>query len=202
MQLRCATLYAKANPAPVSDAPGRSACARPPDDRLRIGYLSADLTEHALSFLMAGVFEQHDRSRFETTAFALRKDETSALGRRVRSAFERVVDVEGMTDSAIASAVRQHQIDILIDLTGYTSGPSGEVLAARAAPVQASYLGFPGTLGPSKADYLIADEFVVPQASREFYSEAIAYLPECFQANEHRRTPAAAAVSRAAVVAS
>jgi protein O-GlcNAc transferase len=199
MQLECARLYANANCPPEASLPaGPSTLAPRPRDRIRIGYLSADLTEHALSFLMAGVFELHDRGRFETIALALRRDESSAMGRRVRSAFERVIDFEGTGDEAIAARVRSEEIDLLVDLTGYTSGHRGGVLARRPAPVQVSYLGFPGTLGRSSADYLIADEFVIPESSRAFYSEAIAYLPDCFQANDGRRAPASDAPSRMA----
>jgi protein O-GlcNAc transferase len=129
----------------------------------------------------------------------LRKDEVSAMGRRVRAAFERLIDLEGATDEAIAARVRDEEVDILVDLTGYTSGHRGGVLAWRPAPLQVTYLGYPGTLGRSSADYLIADEFVVPEASRAFYSEAIAYLPECFQSNDQLRTPASDPPSRAAV---
>jgi predicted O-linked N-acetylglucosamine transferase (SPINDLY family) len=200
IQLECATRYADANRPPDAGLPAGRAPPAPsphgPHARIRIAYLAADLTEHALSFLMAGVFELHDRRRFETLALALRKDESSAMGRRVRSAFERLIDFEGASDAAIAARVRSEEIDILIDLTGYTSGHRGGVLARRPAPVQVSYLGFPGTLGGSSADYLIADEFVIPETSRAFYAEAIAYLPHCFQANDSRRAAAGEAPSR------
>jgi predicted O-linked N-acetylglucosamine transferase (SPINDLY family) len=200
MQLSCASAYADANRPQDTDlaaAPRRAAAPMRLVERVRIGYLSADLTEHALSFLLAGVFEQHDRRHFETIALALRKDENSAMGRRVRSAFERVIDLEGSTDQAIAARVRDEEIDILVDLTGYTSGRRGGVLARRPAPIQVTYLGFPGTLGRSSADYLIADEFVIPEASVAFYSEAVAYLPDCFQGNDQWRAAASDTPSRA-----
>ncbi len=198
LQRKCAELYANANlPKDVGRSSTAPCAGRA--DRIRVGYLSADLTEHALSYLMAGVFEQHDRRRFEPIAFALRRDETSAMGRRVRAAFERVFEVEGWSDPAIAACVRNEGVDILIDLTGYTSGQRSGVLARRAAPVQVNYLGYPGTLGGSGADYLIADEFVIPERNAAFYSEAIAYLPECFQANDQRRVQESDAPSRSAV---
>jgi predicted O-linked N-acetylglucosamine transferase (SPINDLY family) len=198
MQLACAAAYADANrPSDGNQAPTAVASRR--HERIRVGYLSPDFTEHAVSFLMAGVFEQHDRQRFEPIALALRQDTASAMGRRVRSAFDRVVDLEGSTDEAVAARVRAEEIDILVDLTGYTSGYRGGILARRPAPVQVSYLGFPGTLGRSSADYLIADDFVIPETSRAFYSEAIAYVPECFQGNDQRRAPAGDRPSRTAV---
>ncbi len=168
-------------------------------ERLRIGYLSADLTEHALAYLMAGVFEQHDQRRFEIIALSLRKDDASAMSRRTRAAFGRVIDVEGLNDLGVARIARGEEIDILVDLTGHTGGYHAGALACRPAPVQVNYLGFPGTLGPSIADYIIADEYLIPPESRQFYGESIAYLPACFQANDDRRAKAPVAPSRAKV---
>jgi predicted O-linked N-acetylglucosamine transferase (SPINDLY family) len=165
--------------------------------RLRIGYLSADFTEHAVSFLTAAVFEHHDQRRFETFGFALRRDEGSATGRRMRSAFSRLIDVQGMCDADIAERIREAEIDVLVDLMGFTGGYRTGVLAFRPAPVQVNYLGFPGTLGSARADYIIADEFVIPPQHRACYREAIAYMPDCFQANSDRPALAPGAITRA-----
>jgi len=155
--------------------------------RVRLAYVSADLREHAVSYLLAGVMEQHNRERFELSAIALRPAEESATGERIRRQFGRFIDVSMMNDRAIVELMRSLEIDIAVDLTGYTLGCRPRVLAAGVAPIQVSYLGYPGTLGGSLIDYLIADSFVVPEDHRQYYSESIAYLPECFQANDDRR---------------
>jgi predicted O-linked N-acetylglucosamine transferase (SPINDLY family) len=165
--------------------------------RVRIAYISADLRAHAVSYLLAGVFEQHDRARFEVTAIALRPPEESVTGTRVRAAFDRFLDVSAMNDREIVDLVRGLEIDIAIDLTGYTKGFRPQLLAAGVAPIQVSYLGYPGTMGGSFIDYLIADDFVVPEERRTHYAEATAYLPECFQANDDRRVMAERRLTRA-----
>jgi protein O-GlcNAc transferase len=155
--------------------------------RLRLAYVSADLREHAVSYLLAGVLERHDRERFETYAIALRPAEESPTGARVRAAFRQFIDVSAKTDREVAELMRGLEIDIAVDLTGYTQGFRPRILALGAAPIQVGYLGYPGTMGAPIVDYLIADDFVVPADRRSHYAEAIAYLPECFQANDDRR---------------
>jgi protein O-GlcNAc transferase len=164
--------------------------------KIRIGYLSGDFRQHPVSALMARVFELHDRKRFETAAFSLRPAERSSLGERVRDAFDSFVDVSQMSDRAIASLMRDRQIDIAVDLMGFTQGSRTAILAHRPAPVQVNYLGFPGTTGAPYMDYLIADEFVIPAAHRQHYTEKIVWLPECFQANDDRRAVAVGVPSR------
>lgn len=200
LQLQCAELQRRCTELPASPpAVPHWTGPRHGHERLRIGYLSADLTEHAMAYLMAGVFEQHDRRRFETMAFALRKDEHSVTGRRVRAAFERVIDAAGLSDAAIAARVRAEEVDVLVDLMGHTGGCRAGVLAHRPAPVQVSYLGFPASIGRSIADYIVADEFVIPPERRGSYGESVVYLPDCFQANDDRRSAAAPSPSRAQV---
>lgn len=196
LQFKGAELYAQASgPAPSPLWTG----GRYRHERLRLAYLSADLTDHPLAYLMAGVFEQHDKRRFETIALSWRRDEHSAMGRRVRSAFERVIDVEGRSEAETAALARAQEIDILVDLMGYTAGARAGVLARRAAPVQVNYLGFPGTLGRRVADYLIADDYVIPPANRSLYGEAIVTLPDCFQPNDDRRAASPQVPTRAQV---
>ena len=156
-------------------------------ERLRVAYLSADLREHVVSFLMAGVFEQHDRDRFETIAISLRPAQDSATGRRVRAAFARFIEISGESDREVAELLRKLEVDVVVDLMGFTRGCRPGIFAHRAAPVQVNYLGYPGTMGAPFIDYILADEFVIPPQSRQHYAEQVVYLPECFQANDDRR---------------
>jgi predicted O-linked N-acetylglucosamine transferase (SPINDLY family) len=185
VQLCAAQLHAAATPTPRGAAAPELASAAV-RRKLRIAYVSADFREHAASYLLAGVFEHHDRERFETVAVSLRPPEGSAMGRRVAAAFGRFEDVSRRNDREVASLLRELQIDIAVDLMGYTHKARPGILAHRPAPVQVSYLGYPGTMGAPFIDYILADEFVIPPASRQYYSEQVVYLPECFQANDDR----------------
>jgi protein O-GlcNAc transferase len=156
-------------------------------ERLRVAYISADLRNHAVAFLLAGIFERHDRSRFETFGIALRPTDDSVMGRRVVAAFDRFIDVSNFSDRQIVDLLRQLRIDIAVDLMGYTRWSRPGIFAARVAPVQVNYLGYPGTMGAPFMDYLLADSFVVPPGSEQYYAEAIVRLPDCFQANDDRR---------------
>jgi predicted O-linked N-acetylglucosamine transferase (SPINDLY family) len=184
-QLQCARRFATDRHPPREPLVSPDTRYRHP--RLRIAYLSGDLGEHPVSYLMAGVFEGHDREHFETIALSLRAVPPGAFGQRVRAAFDRFIDVTAQSDERIGRLIRELEIDILVDLMGYTRGTRLGVLARRPAPLQVSYLGFPGTLGVPYLDYLIADEVVIPAQSREMYCERIVSLPDCFQANDARR---------------
>jgi len=155
--------------------------------RIRVAYLSADLREHPVSALLARVFEKHDRRRFETIGISLRAAEQSPLGQRVRAAFDSFNDVSQMSDRAVAALLRERQVDIAVDLMGFTQGSRTAVLAHRPAPVQVNYLGFPGTMSAPYVDYIIADEFLISTERSRHYSEKIVWLPDCFQANDDRR---------------
>ena len=165
-------------------------------ERIRIAYVSADFCEHPVSYLMAGVFEHHDRRHFEVTGIALKDNDGSPAARRVRSAFDKVIDVQARSDGEIAALMRDMEIDIAIDLMGHTFNARTGIFARRPASVQVNYLGFPGTMGAPYMDYLIADRMVVPPDRQTGYSEKIVYLPDCFQANDDRRVIAARQPSR------
>jgi predicted O-linked N-acetylglucosamine transferase (SPINDLY family) len=156
-------------------------------ERIRVAYLSADFREHAVSYLMAGVLEQHDRTRFETIAVSLRTEELTPMGQRVKRACDRFVDVSRLSDAQIATRLREWEVDIVVDLVGFTEGVRTGILAQRPVPLQVNYLGFPATMGTAYIDYILADEFVIPAAQRVHYAEQVVYLPECFQANDDRR---------------
>lgn len=166
--------------------------------KCRIGYLSADFGEHATAYLAAELFELHDRARFEVFAFSYGLEEGSATRERLRRAFDRFVDIRPASDADAARAIHAEGIDILVDLKGYTFHARPEILALRPAPVQVSYLGYPGTMGAPFIDYLVSDRFVTPHAHAAYYSERLVLMPHSYQVNDRHR-PAGAVLSRAAL---
>jgi predicted O-linked N-acetylglucosamine transferase (SPINDLY family) len=175
---RCAETYLKYRlpPGALSSQVAGNVRARP-----RIAYLSSDFREHALARLMSGVFEQHDRNLVEVIGISLAHEDGSEFGGRVRSAFDRLVDVSGLDDEQAVLRLRELEIDIAIDLNGLTDGARPALWRQRIAPIQVNYLGFPGTSGASYMDYILADEFVIPPSESRFYQEQVVHLP-CFQA--------------------
>lgn len=165
-------------------------------ERIRIAYLSADFHSHATAALMAGVFERHDRVGFQTAAVSFGPDDRSEMRARLLAAFDSFIDVCDKSDSEVASLLRQMEIDILVDLKGYTQDSRPGILAQRPAPLQVSYLGFPGTMGADDIDYIIADRTVIPPQHVPYYSERIAYLPDTYQANDAKRRISANALAR------
>jgi predicted O-linked N-acetylglucosamine transferase (SPINDLY family) len=166
--------------------------------RLRIGYLSADFHRHATSQLAVQMFEAHDRARFEITLFSAGPDDGTALRQRMRAASEHFVELHGASMAQIAAAVREREIDILVDAKGATYGSLMQAMAYRSAPVQVSWLGFPGTSGAQYIDYLVGDAVVTPLEHAAHFSEKIAQLPLCYQPNDSCR-PVPAVPSRAAL---
>lgn len=160
--------------------------------RLRVGYLSADLHEHATGILAVGLFEQHDRSRFEVFAYSTGPDDGTALRQRLVSAFDRFVDARGWSEDRVAARIRDDGIDILVDLKGHTERAPTGVMARRPAPIAVSYLGYPGTMGAPFVDYLIGDAIVTPLAHAADYAETLVLLPHAYQINDDRRTMATA----------
>ncbi len=184
-QLQCAHIWAGGK-YPGASAPLRQP-ERPQHDKIRIAYLSADFRAHATAFLMAGVFEHHDRSRFETLAVSYSADDRSPMRSRLERSFDRFIDIRDMNDAEAAVVLRDLDIDIAVDLKGYTAEGRPGLLGQRIAPVQAHYLGFPGTMAVDYVDYLIADRIVIPPEHRAFYTEQIAYLPDTYQCNDRAR---------------
>jgi predicted O-linked N-acetylglucosamine transferase (SPINDLY family) len=186
-----------ANVAASSADPVRA--RRSAGERIRIAYLSPDFRDHPVSFLTVGMLEQHDKIAFDVFAISLSFDRTSAMSERVMRAVTEFIDVESRSDAETAELMRELDIDIAVDLAGLTQGARLNILAQRAAPIQVSYLGFPGTTGTPFIDYIVADPIVIPPAAREHYSERVVDLPDCFQANDSMRrisdqTPARADV--------
>jgi len=164
--------------------------------RIRIGYLSADLHSHATAALMIALFEQHRRDLFEVYAFSFGPDDGTPMRKRMCAAFEHFLDVRELSDVAIAEQVRALEIDVLIDLKGFTAQARPAVLALRPAPVQVNYLGFPGSMGADFVDYLIADERIIPTGQESGYTEKIVRLPGSYQVNDSARRVSDRAPSR------
>ena len=161
--------------------------ARASSQKLRIGYFSGDFHDHPVAVLAAELFERHDRSRFEITAFSLRPNKHSANRQRLEKAFDRFVDVSDRPDPDVTLLARHHQIDIAVDLGGHTDSGRPGILARRAAPIQVGYLGYPGTMGAEYIDYLIGDPTVIPPEQQAHYTEKIVYLPHCYLPNDSTR---------------
>jgi predicted O-linked N-acetylglucosamine transferase (SPINDLY family) len=154
--------------------------ARPRSPRIRIGYFSADFRIHPVAYLTAGLFEHHDRSRFELTAFAFGPQSNDVMQARISKSFDRFLDVRQRSDVDVAALARDLRIDIAVNLNGLTEHSRSNIFALRAAPIQINYLGYPGTMGAGFMDYLIADSTVVPRARQGEYTEKIIYLPGSF----------------------
>ncbi len=152
--------------------------------KIKIGYLCGEFRNHAITVCLVGVIESHNHEQFEVIAFDDTPDDGSQIRERILKAFDRVYDIKNMNDAEVALLVRQLEVDILIDLNGFADRPRPGVLKNRAAPVQVNYLGYPGTQGVDYMDYLIADTTVIPEASRSYYLEKIAYLPHTYMPND------------------
>ncbi len=155
--------------------------------RIRVGYLSSDFRSHATAFLMAELFERHDRSKFETFAYSFGFDDGSDMRQRLIKGFDRFADVFPLTNQEIAQRIYDDQIDILIDLKGFTGDSRTGVMAFRPAPIQVAHVGYPGTMGAKFIDYMIADPFVAPAEHQRFFDEKIVHLPYSYQPNDSKR---------------
>jgi predicted O-linked N-acetylglucosamine transferase (SPINDLY family) len=182
-QLRCARLSL----AESANVPRLWQGERYRHDRIRVAYLSADFRPHPVAFLIAGVFEHHDKTRFHTVGLSFSPGGDSDMRRRISAAFDEFIDVRNQSDFDVAQLMRKMEIDIAVDLTGFCEYGRTEILAFRPAPVQVNYLGFPGTSGADFVDYIIADKTIVPPSHTQFFSEKVVYLPDSYQANDRKR---------------
>jgi len=155
--------------------------------KIRLGYLSGEFREQATAYLVAGLFENHDREAFELHAFSTGRDDKSPMRARIAAAFDSFSDVAADEDRSIAATIRRAEIDILINLNGYFGEERTGIAAFRPAPLQVNYLGFPGTMGAAYFDYIIADRWVIPDERRQHYSESVIQLPHTYQANDRKR---------------
>ena len=165
LQKKAAEIYVRDKFPPRSEAATISLLPR--HDRIRIGYFSGNFYSHPICYLMAELFERHDRSKFEVVGFSSSPPVQDAMRERVEAAMDRFVDVRSMPDRAVAKLCRELGIDIAVDLMGHTEGARTGIFAERAAPVQVNYLGYPGTMGASYMDYILADRTLIPEVSRQ-----------------------------------
>ena len=186
IQQRCAATYTETK-FPESkflgEIPKRSKASR-----IRVGYYSTEFYNHATAYLMAEFFELHDKNQFELIAFSIGRNKQDEMRARLMASFDQFLDVSTKTDFEIAQLSRELHIDIAVDLKGYTADRRTGIFAYRAAPVQVSYLGYPGTMGADYIDYIIADHTVIPATASQYYTEKIVYLPDSYQVNDRKRS--------------
>ena len=175
LQRRAAEIYARAR-YPSNIALPKIAKHRR-TDKIRIGYVSNDFRPHPVSRLIEGLIDTHDRDRFDVVGVSLQPEHPSELGQRMKRAFDKFIDVSRMSDQAVVQLMRKLEVDIAIDLMGYTSGNRTNIFAQGAAPVQVNYMGFPGTMGAEYIHYIIADKIIIPVEDAQFFSEKIVQMP-------------------------
>ena len=173
----------------VSDRPSAG-------DRITIGYLTSDIHDHATAYLMRGVFRQHDHAQLRIHTYSYGPDDGSRVRAEIRAASDVFRDIRALGHREAAAQIAADGVDILVDLKGWTQGARYEICALRPAPLQMTYLGFPGSCGAEFIDYAIVDEVVVPPASVRYYSEQLLYLPHCYQANDDQQPIADNACTR------
>jgi predicted O-linked N-acetylglucosamine transferase (SPINDLY family) len=182
-QLQCARIYAARYPKP----PALWAGERYEHSRLRVAYVSGDFRAHPVAVLMAGVLEHHDRSAFDITALSFGPDDKSPIRTRIENGCERFLDMRGARDDDIAATLRRMEIDIAVDLMGYTADCRPAIFASRPAPVQVNYLGFPATMAADFMDYILADNITIRPQDERFYSEHIVRLPDTYLPTDSAR---------------
>ena len=188
LQQQCAELHAKSkfnfnNERRLITKEGR----RDPKNKIRVGYFSADFHDHATMYLMAELFDCHDRGKFEVFGFSFGPKKDDAMRNRAQKGLDSFFDVSSLSDPNVAALARAQQIDIAVDLKGYTQDSRPAIFGHGAAPIQINYLGFPGTMGTPAIDYLIADRVLIPDNLKSAYSEKIIYLPNSYQVNDSKR---------------
>lgn len=196
-QRQCAELYVRDKVPDALEPLWRGARYRRP--RVRLAYLSGDFHEHATAKLAARLFELHDRAHFELIGISYGPDDGSPTRRRLAAAFDRFVDVRRQGDFEVARLLSDSEVGIAVDLKGHTPSARPRILAYRPAPLQVSYLGFPGTMGAPFIDYLLADRIVIPAGEEHFYTEQVVHLPDSYQVNDATRAIAQRTPPRAEV---
>lgn len=169
------------------DAKHSTAVSPPAGRRIRIGYLSSDFQDHPAAYLIAEVLERHDRGQFEVYAYSYGPRDSGAMRQRIITAVEHFVDIAWEPDDRAVELIRNDHIDILVDLKGYTVGDRLNIMAHRPAPVQLTWLGYPGTTGTGFIDHLIADPYILPAGAEPACSEQVVRLPHCYQPTDRRR---------------
>lgn len=184
-QYLCAKVWV-ADRCPIAPAPiWRGEQYRHP--KIRVAYLSADFHDHATANLMAELFERHDQQRFETIGISFGPDDHGEMRARLQRSFSRFLDVRMKSDQEAAHLMKELEIDIALDLKGFTQDGRTGILAQHPAPIQVNYLGYPGTMGADYVDYIIADRYVIPAREQQHYVEKVIYLPDSYQVNDSKR---------------
>jgi predicted O-linked N-acetylglucosamine transferase (SPINDLY family) len=160
---------------------------RPQSQKIRVGYFSSDFHNHATGYLMAELFELHDKSQFELVSFSFGPMVNDEMRQRLLKSFDQFVEVGRKSDVEVAKLSRDLNIDIAVDLKGFTQDARMGIFAHRAAPIQVNYLGYPGTLGADYIDYIIADKTLISPELQSCYSEKVIYLPHSYQVNDRKR---------------
>ena len=186
-QLQCAKNYAQRLSSTAGRDRLRLSFQSGGRSRLKVGYLSADFHEHATAYLMAELFELHDRSRVEVVGYSYGPDDGSLMRARLQRAFDQLVDIAPLSYAAAAERIHNDQIDILVDLKGYSGFSRPEIMALRPAPIQVNYLGYPGTMAGDFIDYIVVDRFIVPPENARHYAERLVHLPDTYQVNDRKR---------------
>jgi protein O-GlcNAc transferase len=192
-QLQCARIFMSGEAA----GPPLSRGERYSHERIRVAYLTADFRPHPVAFLVAGVFEHHDKNRFETIGISFGPGAQSEIHARIAAGFEHFFDVRSSSDAEIATLLKRMEVDVAVDLMAFTEGCRPMILAQRPAPIQVNFLGFPGTMGAAHMDYILADRILIPHDQHRFYSEQVVYLPDTYQANDSKRRVADKTPTRA-----
>jgi predicted O-linked N-acetylglucosamine transferase (SPINDLY family) len=164
--------------------------------RLKIGYFSADFHNHATMYLMAQVFATHNHEHFEVYAFSYGPDKRDEMRHKLIANVDKFYDVRNMSDAEIIELAKTTNLDIAVDLKGYTKDHRLSLFSSRLAPVQISYLGYPGTLGADFIDYIVADQTLIPEDKRRYYTEQIIYLPYTYQPTDNKRRISSKIVTR------
>ena len=184
-QLECTHLMIAHEHPPSPDPLWRGERCR--HERIRVAYVSADLHHTVVASLAAGLFEAHDRSRFEVIGVSFGEDDGTPMRKRLERGFERFVDVRGHSDADIAALLRRSEIDIAVDLMGLTGECRPGIFAKRHSPIQVNYLGFAGSMGAPYIDYIVADRVVIPEDERIHYDEQVVYLPHSYLPHDRKR---------------
>lgn len=164
-----------------------SSSVRVPHERIRLGYVSTDFRQHATAHLIAELFEVHDKTRFEIFAYSLAADDKSNMRARLAGSFDHFLSCETRADVEIARMIADAEIDVLVDLNGFTKGARTNIFAHRPAPIQVNYLGYAGTMAAPYIDYIIGDAIILTNADQAAYSEKLVTLPHCYQPNDRKR---------------
>jgi protein O-GlcNAc transferase len=192
----CSRIWARDKYPEMGTAP-QDRSARKTNKKIRVGYVSGEFRHQATAILMAGVYERHDKEKFELIALDSGLDDQSPMRTRLEKTFDKWINIKSLSDQDAAEAARDAGIDILVNLNGFFGEARMGVFAQRPAPIQVNYLGFPATLGAPYIDYIIADTIVIPESDRAFYDEQVVYLPGCYQANDDKGREMARTTSHA-----